>query len=129
MLPTTIFGVPNCYLPYNLTTFFIVNFRLYLVTAVSQSFRFLIDSVSLYCFYLFHHPTIMTMGVYVFVMSTDINECITNNGGCQQRCSNSLGSYSCYCDPGYVKAGFSNCQGMRKQPFGVLVNTQLLHLP
>ena len=53
------------------------------------------------------------MSVYIFVLSTDINECATNNGRCQQRCSNSLGSYSCYCDPGYVKAGFSNCQGMR----------------
>ena len=45
------------------------------------------------------------------LISTDINECMTNNGGCQQHCSNSKGSYSCYCNQGYTKSGFSNCQG------------------
>ena len=45
------------------------------------------------------------------LISTDINECMINNGGCQQHCSNSRGSYSCYCNQGYTKSGFSNCQG------------------
>ena len=32
----------------------------------------------------------------------DINECLTNNGGCQHTCTNSIGSYSCSCNTGYV---------------------------
>ena len=31
----------------------------------------------------------------------DINECSTNNGGCEQRCNNRVGSYSCGCNAGY----------------------------
>ncbi|XP_069982832.1 uncharacterized protein uif isoform X1 [Penaeus vannamei] len=32
---------------------------------------------------------------------TDINECEDNNGGCDQRCINSAGSFSCLCNVGY----------------------------
>ena len=32
----------------------------------------------------------------------DINECATGNGGCEQSCSNSVGSYACSCSAGYV---------------------------
>lgn len=31
----------------------------------------------------------------------DINECSVNNGGCQQKCINSPGSYACSCNIGY----------------------------
>ncbi|XP_069668601.1 uncharacterized protein uif isoform X2 [Periplaneta americana] len=43
----------------------------------------------------------------------DINECTTNNGGCDQKCINSAGNYSCFCNVGYElflqngTAGFS----------------------
>jgi len=42
----------------------------------------------------------------------DTNECLTNNGGChaQAICSNSPGSFSCTCKPGYLGDGF-NCTG------------------
>ncbi|VDN98375.1 unnamed protein product, partial [Rodentolepis nana] len=30
-----------------------------------------------------------------------INECERNNGGCQHRCINVEGSYSCDCNPGW----------------------------
>ena len=32
---------------------------------------------------------------------TDINECDTNNGGCEQICNNTAGSYYCSCDFNY----------------------------
>jgi hypothetical protein len=32
----------------------------------------------------------------------DVNECLINNGGCQQLCSNSPGSFSCSCGTGFV---------------------------
>ncbi|ESO10937.1 hypothetical protein HELRODRAFT_167450 [Helobdella robusta] len=31
----------------------------------------------------------------------DVNECSNNNGGCQQLCSNTFGSFSCSCSTGY----------------------------
>lgn len=31
----------------------------------------------------------------------DINECAKNNGGCDQKCLNSAGSYSCSCNTGF----------------------------
>ncbi|KAL2296496.1 hypothetical protein Nmel_015815 [Mimus melanotis] len=31
----------------------------------------------------------------------DIDECQVHNGGCQQRCVNTLGSYYCECQPGF----------------------------
>ncbi len=33
---------------------------------------------------------------------TDINECLKHNGGCEQRCVNKPGSYSCECKRGFV---------------------------
>lgn len=31
----------------------------------------------------------------------DVNECLDANGGCQQSCSNAVGSYSCSCETGF----------------------------
>ncbi|XP_073992974.1 sushi, von Willebrand factor type A, EGF and pentraxin domain-containing protein uif isoform X1 [Rhodnius prolixus] len=31
----------------------------------------------------------------------DVNECLVNNGGCDQKCINSPGNYSCVCNVGY----------------------------
>ena len=36
--------------------------------------------------------------------STDINECATNNGGCEQICTNTDGFFQCSCVPGYSLA-------------------------
>ena len=33
---------------------------------------------------------------------TDVNECLTNNGGCAHTCTNDIGSYTCSCRTGYV---------------------------
>ncbi|KAL9950574.1 hypothetical protein ACROYT_G043090 [Oculina patagonica] len=45
---------------------------------------------------------------------TDINECVTNNAGCQHHCSNSQGSYSCSCNPGYNLVGKHLCQDINE---------------
>lgn len=35
-----------------------------------------------------------------------------DNGGCEQRCVNTLGSFKCACDPGYELApDKKNCEG------------------
>ena len=33
--------------------------------------------------------------------TVDINECSTNNGGCSQVCTNTVGSFVCTCNTGY----------------------------
>jgi len=43
---------------------------------------------------------------------SDINECAENNGGCEQNCTNSVGSYSCMCGDGYTLSDDgSQCDG------------------
>ena len=43
---------------------------------------------------------------------TDVNECLTNNGNCAQDCANTVGSYMCSCNVGYVLNGDGrNCSG------------------
>ena len=32
----------------------------------------------------------------------DIDECLTNNGGCAHSCINNVGSFTCQCRPGHV---------------------------
>ena len=43
---------------------------------------------------------------------TDTNECLYANGGCQQICNNTIGSFNCSCGIGYslMPDGF-NCSG------------------
>ena len=44
---------------------------------------------------------------------TDINECLDNNGGCNQGCTNTVGSYECTCDPGHFLSDDQHtCVGM-----------------
>ncbi|XP_049534973.1 tolloid-like protein 2 isoform X2 [Anopheles darlingi] len=39
---------------------------------------------------------------FAAVYFTDIDECAVNNGGCQQECKNTIGSYLCSCRNGYT---------------------------
>ena len=43
----------------------------------------------------------------------DEDECATNNGGCGQNCTNTIGSYFCTCEEGFtLKADSHNCEGL-----------------
>ena len=46
------------------------------------------------------------------VLLSDINECNITNGGCEQICTNAIGSFACNCTVGYLldENGF-NCTG------------------
>ena len=36
------------------------------------------------------------------IIFSDVNECMSNNGGCSQHCENTEGSFACSCTiPGY----------------------------
>ena len=44
----------------------------------------------------------------------DINECLVNDGGCEQKCHNSEGSFSCSCNDGYaIAANGFDCTGIK----------------
>ena len=44
--------------------------------------------------------------------SPDIDECASNNGGCQHNCANSRGTFSCSCNPGFeLAANGLDCNG------------------
>ena len=38
-------------------------------------------------------------GIFCYI---DINECVANTDGCDQGCQNTIGSFQCTCDSGYV---------------------------
>ena len=47
-----------------------------------------------------------------YLFSLDINECGSANGGCDQICINTPGSYECKCKDGYVLADdMKTCDG------------------
>ncbi len=45
------------------------------------------------------------MFYYFFIFyCTDVNECQSNNGNCQHTCQNTVGSFSCGCNSGFILA-------------------------
>lgn len=47
--------------------------------------------------------------------TTDINECGIINGGCDQTCTNIIGSYTCSCQSGFVLNNDNhNCTGIHQ---------------
>ena len=47
----------------------------------------------------------------MFLLS-DVDECVASNGGCEQLCNNTIGSFYCSCDTGYqLDVNGSNCTG------------------
>ena len=49
---------------------------------------------------------------YDVYIQLDINECLTDNGGCAHNCNNTAGSYQCYCEDGYkLNSDDHTCDG------------------
>ena len=42
---------------------------------------------------------------------TDVNECLIDNGGCDQNCTNTNGSFQCSCSTGYNLCSNAYCIG------------------
>ena len=48
------------------------------------------------------------------VTLSDRNECSDNNGGCEQICTNSVGSFTCSCREGFQQSGIYACSGIKQ---------------
>lgn len=57
-----------------------------------------------------HSCVVMNVTIMCFV---DVDECVTNNGGCSfnAECNNTMGSFHCTCNTGYSGNGFT-CDGI-----------------
>ena len=55
---------------------------------------------------------LLTVVFYWLLCTKDVDECITNNGGCSDTCDNTDGSFVCSCDEGYMLAANNlDCEG------------------
>ena len=73
-------------------------------------------SVDVYVCYLKKKKVYIYVYIYVVLLQfscLDFNECVFNNGGCEQQCINNIPSFECRCDEGFVlnSDGFS-CNGI-----------------
>ena len=48
----------------------------------------------------------------ILLVIKDINECNTDKGGCEQVCTNTVGSFICSCYTGYTLSYGKFCSGM-----------------
>ena len=46
--------------------------------------------------------TIMQKLSNLIFLNIDVDECIDSNGGCAQICNNTVGSFTCRCNEGYL---------------------------
>lgn len=65
--------------------------RIQMITSETNAMRIVFKS----------DKTIQKSG-FALVFSTDVDECATNNGGCMHKCRNTIGSFECSCENGYV---------------------------
>jgi hypothetical protein len=56
---------------------------------------------------------------------SDIDECLTDNGGCDHDCENTVGSFVCSCRPGYELEGQFACVG---RCFSIYLSTHLKYI-
>ena len=66
-----------------------------------------------YTFFIFHFRSsaqIIFVWLICIVVNVDINECDSNNGGCEHNCENNDGGYECSCDDGFeLDNNMHNC--------------------
>lgn len=53
----------------------------------------------------------------------DEDECEKNQDSCEHQCTNTVGSFTCYCNPGYQLIGSEACDGMYEEKFTILKTT------
>ena len=71
------------------------------LSRLDQSERYLDNNMIVYLNMLLH---------FIAFPTIDINECEVSNGGCEQICTNTIGSRVCSCRSGFRPAG-TTCQG------------------
>ena len=49
--------------------------------------------------------------VVLIIIISDIDECNTDNGGCEHSCTNTAGSRTCSCNTGYSLDSDQHCSG------------------
>ena len=59
------------------------------------------------------HRCKILLSVARYMNVADINECKTNNGGCDQKCTDTEGSFYCDCKIGY-RLGYDQLSCIRK---------------
>ena len=58
----------------------------------------------------------------MYIYFSDVDECQTNNGGCNQTCKNTYGSFECACSPGYTLAEDNlGCNGKSYSSFNMVL--------
>ena len=56
----------------------------------------------------------MHAALIIIILYIDVDECADGTNGCNQHCTNTDGSYSCYCNAGYeLQDNQKSCEGKR----------------
>ena len=73
-------------------------------------------------------PPPISISLSLHLLPSDFDECSSNNGGCEQRCVNSHGSFRCMCQIGkYVLAeNGRNCAGTNRRHYTKTVSSSFL---
>ncbi|XP_077868717.1 adhesion G-protein coupled receptor V1-like [Saccoglossus kowalevskii] len=74
------------------------------VPEYSESFEIRITNVS------FGGIIVNDIALVEIIDNDEIDECETNNGGCEDNCKNTLGSFECSCRDGYIVSDVTDCE-------------------
>ena len=68
------------------------------------------------------------MILYIYMFGSDNDECSDSNGGCEQICNNTVGSFFCSCVNGYRldDDDMSSCNGIIVSYFNLLLSLSCL---
>ena len=57
----------------------------------------------------------------IILIHLDVDECAEDNGGCDHKCHNNVGSFKCACQKGYILMGDKKkCQGKKQYLFHLI---------